>query len=325
MTTLETLDILQVKPDIEYSGQELNGPLDYIHYNKGDINFYFVRNTTDEWLTKNVHFRQHNKVPELWDPVSGQQHSLPIYNRMVDQIEIPLTFKPYDSYFVVFTQGEEDSLWDEMINSEGGLLTYERTSEGYAFRETGRVQIQKDDQIREISSNFQSFPIEGEWQLGFPDNWGAPGSTVFPELISWTESDDEGIKYFSGIATYQKSFHLSFDPDTLSDDYRVYLSLGDLEKVGDTWLNGEALGISWAKPHEYDITTHIIPGENEITIEIANVWGNRIIGDARTGQGFTTTNITNVRGTPWEEVPLVTSGLLGPVNVELRRLFVPEE
>lgn len=116
---------------------------------------------------------------------------------------------------------------------------------------------------------------------------------------------------------------MSFDPDEVSDDYRIYLNLGNLEKVGDAWLNDEALGISWTMPHEYDITNYIETGENDLRIEIANVWANRVIGDARTGQNFITTNITNVRGTPWAEVPLVTSGLLGPVNIELRRVVMP--
>jgi hypothetical protein len=60
-----------------------------------------------------------------------------------------------------------------------------------------------------------------------------------------------------------------------------------------------------------------------IEVEIANVWANRIIGDARTeGKDYTYTNVlsTTVEGFArqrfsWEETPLVKSGLLGPVRL----------
>ena len=44
------------------------------------------------------------------------------------------------------------------------------------------------------------------WKLTFPPNWGAPADAEFPKLISWTESTETGVKYFSGTATYHKQF-----------------------------------------------------------------------------------------------------------------------
>lgn len=324
MSALEALQLLGIKPDIAYSGQKLNGPLDYIHYKTEDLSYYFVRNTTDTWLTKNVNFRETGKVPELWNPVTSDQHSLSVYNVLEDQISIPLTFKPNDAYFIVFREGDEQPAWEEMVTTEGDIPAYEVTNEGYVFRDLGEVRLQKADQVNEFSTGNQSFSIEGEWQLEFPDIWGAPQTATFPELISWTESETEGIRYFSGVGTYHKTFDFTFEESELGSEYRVYLNLGDLEKVGEVWLNGDPLGITWAKPHEYDITEYIQSGNNALIIEIANVWANRVIGDARTGEDFTTTNITNVRGTPWEEVSLVPSGLLGPVSVELRKVVQPE-
>jgi hypothetical protein len=92
--------------------------------------------------------------------------------------------------------------------------------------------------------------------------------------------------------------------------------------VGEVWLNGQPLGITWAKPYRYEITGIIHPGENELKIEIANTWSNRIVGDAVRGEKYTTTNIrdTNIKGLygtymPWKEVPLIKSGLFGPVSI----------
>jgi hypothetical protein len=61
---------------------------------------------------------------------------------------------------------------------------------------------------------------------------------------------------------------------------------------------------------------------NTLVIEVANTWLNRLVGDAVTGEKYTSTNITstNVYGLnhlriPWKEVPLMKSGLPGPVKV----------
>lgn len=321
---LDVLETLQIAPDLTYSGHRFNGTLDYIHYQKGDLDYYFIRNTSDDWVTKNVSFRQQKKIPELWDPVSGKQVPISIYQKLEDQIRVPLTFKPYDAYFVVFKDGNGEPVWEQINNEEGNVPRFELTDKGYSFREPGPIQLEAKDKTKEVFSGVESYPVEGKWQLRFPDNWGAPPSTTLSELTSWTESSDEGIKYFSGTATYQKTINIPFDPDTLADNVRIYLNLGKIEKVGEAWLNGKPLGISWTEPHEYDVTEHLVSGGNELKLEVANVWANRIIGDARTGEDFTTTNITQVRGTPWKDVDLVPSGLLGPVTVEKRKITLPE-
>ncbi|MEX0680659.1 MAG: glycosyl hydrolase [Balneolales bacterium] len=324
VTVADVLEILQIPPDLKYSGQTFEGPLDYIHYQTENLDYYFIRNTTKEWVTKEVFFRQQDKVPELWDPVNGKHFSLPVYRTPEKQIGIPLSFKPYDAYFIVFKEGKEDPEWNEILNTEKKIPAFEYTSEGILPRETGSFLFKSGDDQQEIAISGHSTPLEGKWHVMFPENRGAPSSSIFTDLISWTEAKEEGIKYFSGIATYQKTFDLSFDPDTLSKEVRIYLNLGELEKVGEAWLNDVPLGITWTKPHEYDVTEYLKPGVNEVRLEIANVWANRIIGDARTGQNFTTTNITQVRGLPWKEVPLVPSGLLGPVTIQLRTLVTLE-
>ena len=64
-----------------------------------------------------------------------------------------------------------------------------------------------------------------------------------------------------------------------------------------------------------------MPGINSLKVEVANTWSNRIVGDALTGEKFTQTHIaeTMIKGVekriPWEEVPLIPSGLLGPVRL----------
>ncbi|MGK7393860.1 MAG: glycosylhydrolase-like jelly roll fold domain-containing protein, partial [Candidatus Cyclobacteriaceae bacterium M3_2C_046] len=105
-------------------------------------------------------------------------------------------------------------------------------------------------------------------------------------------------------------------------DARIFLDLGDLSHVAEVWLNEEPLGIAWAKPYRFDITDVFKPGQNTLVVEVANTWSNRMVGDAITGQNFTSTNKTttvvpglNALWIPWKEVPLIRSGLFGPVEI----------
>ena len=54
--------------------------------------------------------------------------------------------------------------------------------------------------------------ITGPWEVRFPPNLGAPPSRVFDKLVSWTTIPDDGIKYFSGTATYLKEFEVPAVP-----------------------------------------------------------------------------------------------------------------
>src|SRR5690606_7118740 len=60
----EMLDMMEIKPDLEYQDMDFY-PLDYIHYQKEGLDFYFVVNTTDTWLSRNIGFRQQEKSPEI--------------------------------------------------------------------------------------------------------------------------------------------------------------------------------------------------------------------------------------------------------------------
>ena len=56
------------------------------------------------------------------------------------------------------------------------------------------------------------------------------------------------------------------------------------------------------------------PGRNHLTIKIANLWVNRLIGDAQPGavRKYSFTAIP----TYGADAPLRASGLLGPVSIE---------
>lgn len=113
------------------------------------------------------------------------------------------------------------------------------------------------------------------------------------------------------------SYTKSFQFNKTEKGNRTYLDLGEIAEVAEVWLNGKPLGITWSKPHRFDISEALVAGENQLKVEVANTWSNRMTGDALTGEKFTNTNIVkaNKNLTPWGEVPLKKSGLLGPVTL----------
>jgi hypothetical protein len=163
--------------------------------------------------------------------------------------------------------------------------------------------------------------IPGPWKVSFPPDWGAPPSVVFKNLISWTESKDMGIKYFSGTATYQNSFNV----EEGSVNKGVLLDLGEVRDVAEIFINGKSAGILWKKPYLADISKLVKPGINDISIEIVNMWANRLTGDMLSDpkDRFCKTNQSYMKSEVWpggdEPFRLQTSGLLGPVTIIDRR------
>ncbi len=49
----------------------------------------------------------------------------------------------------------------------------------------------------------------------------------------------------------------------------------------------------WKPPHAVDVTGRLRPGDNELRVEVANTWHNRLVGDAGLlpSERITTTDI----------------------------------
>lgn len=129
--------------------------------------------------------------------------------------------------------------------------------------------------------------------------------------------EEEGVKYFSGVATYSNTFTLK--ADELGAQKRVQLDLGQVRFVAEVYVNGQSQGIVWKPPYRVDVTDAVKVGVNQLIVEVANTWSNRLVGDAQNpdGKQFCRTNIDKslTWEVPWEETPLLESGLLGPVKL----------
>jgi hypothetical protein len=176
----------------------------------------------------------------------------------------------------------------------------------------------------------------GPWNLTFPPNWGAPAHATFPSLISWPASSNDGIKYFSGTATYHTTMNI---PAFLVAPGRVLcLDLGKVKNFARVKFNGHDLGILWKAPFRLDVTGMAKAGANTLEIQVTNLWPNRLIGDEQqppevqyrrggeiakipdwlwAGKGKPKTK--RYTFTTWhfydKNSPLMESGLIGPVVV----------
>jgi hypothetical protein len=91
------------------------------------------------------------------------------------------------------------------------------------------------------------------------------------------------------------------------------LDLGELRDVAEVSLNGHSLGVLWNPPFRVDITGAVRPGENQLHVKVANLWVNRLIGDAQPDvkTKYTFTTIPTYEA----DALLRASGLLGPVQI----------
>ena len=203
-----------------------------------------------------------------------------------------------------------------------------------------------------------SLPLNIDWTVGFRPGLGAPESVRLSELYSLSAHEIPGVKYYSGISTYEKRFSV---PDELrAPGIVTRLDLGQVKSVAEVILNGRNFGILWKPPFRVDVTGLLRKGENHLQIKVANTWPNRMIGDEHEPDDCTWSNVITwphgdqpepvgrslaripdwvINKTPrpssrrvtfstWKffdkDAPLLDSGLLGPVRLDTAHRFTLE-
>lgn len=298
-TAIAALQFLKVKPDLLDDSKA--GHLDYIHYKKSELDFYLVRNTTNKLLTQEIQFRQFDKAPELWNPVTGEISKIPFFKQNEDQINLPLSLPPHGAMLICFNPNKFNG--QKNGANQASPLTY-TNNEGYSFT-TEKA-------------------LTNSWTVTFPKGWGAPDSITLSQLQSLTQHSQPGIQYFSGTATYTTYF----ERPTFNQGERVVMNLGSLNHVAEVWLNDTSLGVMWTHPYAADITNLIKPGDNQLRVAVTNNWSNRLAGDAILGEHYASTNIKVVnreKKLGWDKTPLIAAGLFGPVTIQTWQPIIETE
>jgi hypothetical protein len=129
-------------------------------------------------------------------------------------------------------------------------------------------------------------------------------------------STNAGVKYFSGTATYTKTFDWKPAPQVEKQKTETWLDLGDVQVMAQVKLNGHDLGILWKSPFCVNITGALQAGGNTLEVRVANLWPNRMIGDAALPEAerFTWSSYEPFA----KDSPLPKSGLLGPVVIQTK-------
>ena len=121
------------------------------------------------------------------------------------------------------------------------------------------------------------------------------------------------MKYFSGIATYTRSFAL---PKGAKPGAPLLLDLGQVGDLAEVRVNGRMVGTVWHAPYRIDIGKAVKRGTNRIEVRVANAWFNRLVGDSQKGAtkvGFTTISPLAAGS------KLKPSGLIGPVTLSIAK------
>lgn len=147
--------------------------------------------------------------------------------------------------------------------------------------------------------------LTGEWAVSFPKE------IKFPQLISWINHTDSTIKYFSGTATYRKSFEVK--KEWLKPAQNIFLNLGVVKDIAELTVNGRKIDVLWASPYEADITNAIQAGSNTLEIAITNQWTNRLRGDMDNPNNKVLASLPLPFGR--RQYELSESGLIGPVKL----------
>ena len=276
-----------VQPDCTFTGQEQDpGRFDYTHRRSAGTDIYFIANRTNQPQKADFTFRVANTQPEIWNAVTGEVFAAPLFTQQNGTTTLPLELDVFSAYFIVF-----------------------RTP-------VGNAGVQKATANFPVLTPLQT--LNDAWQVCFDTAWGGPATTTFPILTSWTASETEGIRYYSGTATYNRQFNTTFaiSKDT-ANRRRLFLDLGAVKEVADVYLNGIKLATLWCKPWVVEITGVVKETGNTLTIDVANLWANRVVHDLGlpVEKRLTKTHEVFRFDMLNPQTPIIESGLLGPVRI----------
>jgi len=262
-----------VAADARFAGETSPASILFVHRRLSDGDTYYLSNRENRTETVEAHFRVTGKAPELWHAETGTSEPVS-YRIEKGETVVPLILDPDESVHVVF-----------------------RTPATVPSRTVATV----------TPSEITMFA--GPWNVSFQPDRGAPLNVTLADLAPLDVNADPGIRYFSGIATYGKTFDA---PSGWNRTRPLWLDLGDVRELAEVRINGRPAGTAWHAPFRLEIGALVKPGRNQLTVKVANLWVNRLIGDAQPGAA----KIAWAAGPTYRADALLRrSGLVGPVRL----------
>jgi len=344
----KVLAAMNVQPDFSFKSNQNKTALDYLHRTTDQQEIYFVTNRFARKGIDDFEFRYlttlpnryeqvicklrvTGKIPQLWDPKTGEISEVLTYREADGHTLLPLNLEPEGSVFVVFKEAAPQRHITAIQKDKWNLFPdnqfeSENTSNIATLRNGGQNSILVfnpgsytltwSDGKTELIQAKQASPeivLDLKWEVHFDPKWGGPDRFKMDTLKSWIKFNEPGIKYYSGTACYSKQFELN---KSEAKNGQVLLDLGNVQEMASVKINGHQLQVVWSAPFRYDITKFVKAGSNQLEVKVVNMWPNRLIGDAGLPieQRLTKTNVNKFNG-PDREKYLRESGLLGPVRL----------
>jgi alpha-L-rhamnosidase/F5/8 type C domain len=233
--------LFQLEKDVEILNDNIQASsIAYTHRKLANADVYFISN--QEAIEKQVRiaFRVAGKIPEIWNPVSGEMKTLQDWSVVDGKTQLSCYLPENGAVFVVFRQSTK------LLEGEG---------------ETMRI------------GSIDFIDLNNNWQLHFDSTLGGPTQPQqLKKLINLATADNPQIKYYSGTVIYKNSFYLKRQREAL-------LKLTDVYNIASVKVNGIDCGTIWTKPYELDISKAVKEGVNTIEIAVTNTWHSRLIGD----------------------------------------------
>ncbi len=261
-----------VQPDFAVSGAD-DTMVYFVHRQTKNEDIYFFTNRKDREEPVTLSFNVTGKQAHHYNAVTGDIS--PLETRTDKGVTtLTTTLAPFESGYVVFSNVDTNS---SSTNTEFAKLK----------------------------------TLDDNWQVTFQNGRGAPESATL-SAGDWADSDNPGIRYFSGTASYAQTFKLN--KTDASKPLRLHIE--DVREIVEVRVNGKVVDTLWKPPFDTDISDYVKAGDNTLTLNITNLWVNRLIGDAQPDvtQTYTFTTLSSYL----PEAPLRPSGLLGDVWLETK-------
>lgn len=250
---------------------DVKGDVRWIHRQSRSKDWYFITPLKSSSFKGSVAIKGKGAV-ELWDPISGE-------------------VRPIKAHY------------------NDGYTTFELD-----MPHSGSCFIVIDKSRRHLNPQDASYNammiLDDNWQVSFPEGWGAPKQIELDELKAWCEMDmtAEG-KAFAGTASYRTTFTI----DAGKVGKSAILELGEVSSIAKVKVNGVSVRTLWCSPYRVDIGAHLKDGENLLEIDVTSSWHNRLVYDASLPEEQRKTWV--ICG-PNADNELLDYGLLGPIRIK---------
>jgi len=212
-----------------------------------------------------VKLRETGKVPELFNPVTGEVRKLARYKAEKDGTRICIQVNDLsDSCFVVFREASKapSVIKAELDGKEVGpgdlALSYDaRNRLAAESRVKGTYTLTMSDGSAKsitIDQDSATLPITGEWTT--------------------TNKDEKGYSVYKEI-TFSA-------PDGFGKGQKIELDLGKVDVMAKVTLNGKDFDTLWMPPFVLDVTGALKSGENKLKVLVTSTaQGKPALGDAK--------------------------------------------